>query len=230
MAATLPQGEEKARAVRAMFDTIAPRYDLVNRVMTFGLDVRWRRRTVRALDLAPGATVLDLACGTGDLSRDLARAGYRALGADVSLGMLGHNRTGAPLVQADALALPLADASVDGAVSGFALRNFVALPPVFAELARVVQPGGRVALLEVAKPPGFYFQRVVPRIGGLLSDPSAYRYLPRSVAYLPPPAELCSLLRDAGFGSVTRTSLSAGVAQLLVATRTVTTATERIGA
>jgi demethylmenaquinone methyltransferase/2-methoxy-6-polyprenyl-1,4-benzoquinol methylase len=227
MAATLPQGEEKARAVRAMFDAIAPRYDLVNRVMTFGLDVRWRRRTVRALALPPGATVLDLACGTGDFCRDLARSGYRALGADLSLGMLRHNATGAPLVQGDALRLPLADAAVDGAVSGFALRNFVALPPVFAELSRVVQPGGRIALLEVANPPGFYFKRVVPRIGGLLSDPDAYRYLPRSVAYLPPPAEIATLLGSAGFGSVARVSLSAGVAQLFVATRAVTTAAER---
>src|SRR5579871_5442624 len=227
MAATLPQGEEKARAVRAMFDTIAPRYDLVNRVMTFGLDVRWRRRTVDALELAPGAPVLDLACGTGDLSRDLARAGYRPVGLDVSLGMLSHNHVGAPLVQADALHLPLADGSVEGAVSGFALRNFVALPPVFAELARVVRPGGRIALLEVSKPPGFYFRRVVPRIGGLLSDPDAYRYLPRSVAYLPPPPEVVSFLAAAGFGTVERASLSAGVAQLFVATRAVTTASER---
>ncbi len=227
MAATLPQGEEKARAVRAMFDAIAPRYDLVNRVMTFGLDVRWRRRTVRALDLAPGAAVLDLACGTGDLSRDLAREGYRPVGVDVSLGMLRHNVTGAPLLQADAVRLPVGDRSVDGAVSGFALRNFVALPPVFAELARVVQPGGRIALLEVAKPPGFYFQRVVPRIGGLLSDPAAYRYLPRSVAYLPAPAQITTLLEEAGFGSVVRASLSGGVAQLFVATRVVTTAAER---
>jgi len=227
MATMLPQGEEKARAVRAMFDSIAPRYDLVNRVMTFGMDVRWRRRTVRALALAPGATVLDLACGTGDLCRDLSRAGYRAIGADLSLGMLAHNRSRAPLLQADALRLPLADASVEGAVSGFALRNFVALAPAFAELARVVQPGGRIALLDVAKPPGFYFTRVVPRIGGLLSDPAAYRYLPRSVAYLPPPGEIASLLGAAGFGTVTRVSLSAGVAQLFVATRAVTTAAER---
>jgi demethylmenaquinone methyltransferase/2-methoxy-6-polyprenyl-1,4-benzoquinol methylase len=227
MAATLPQGEEKARAVRAMFDAIAPRYDLVNRVMTFGLDVGWRRRTVRALDLAPGATVLDLACGTGDLCRDLAAAGYQPVGADVSLGMLRNARTSAPLVQADAVRLPLGDATVDGVVSGFALRNFVALAPVFDELARVVGPGGRVALLEVAQPPGFYFNRVVPRIGGLLSDGAAYRYLPRSVAYLPPPAELEAQLRRAGFGNVVRRTLSGGVAQLIAATRVVTTAAER---
>src|SRR5579862_1898468 len=227
MAAMLPQGEEKARAVRAMFDTIAPRYDLVNRVMTFGLDVRWRKRTVRALDLAPGATVVDLACGTGDLSRDLVSCGYQPVGLDLSSGMLRHARAAVPLVQGDAAALPVGDAAVDGAVCGFALRNFVALPPVFAELARVIRPGGRVALLEVANPPGFYFTHVVPRIGGLLSDAGAYRYLPRSVAYLPAPEAIASLLGDAGFGSVARVALTAGVAQLFVATRVVMTAAER---
>jgi demethylmenaquinone methyltransferase/2-methoxy-6-polyprenyl-1,4-benzoquinol methylase len=230
MAATLPQGEDKARAVRAMFDAIAPRYDLVNRVMTFGLDIGWRRRAVRALGLAPGAAVLDVACGTGDLCRDLTAAGYRPVGVDLSFGMLGHARAAAPLVQADAADLPLAEGAVDGAVSGFALRNFVSLAPVFAELARVVRPGGRVALLDVATPPRFYFNRVVPRIGGLLSDPAAYRYLPRSVAYLPPPPEIVALLEHAGFGRVTRASLSAGVAQLFVGTRVVTTASERAGA
>ena len=88
MAVTLPEGEEKVRAVRAMFDAIAPRYDLVNRIMTFGLDVRWRRRAVRALDVGPGATVVDLACGTGDLCREVTAAGFRAVGVDLSLGML----------------------------------------------------------------------------------------------------------------------------------------------
>src|SRR5579864_7333273 len=113
MAATLPQGEEKARAVRAMFDAIAPRYDLVNRVMTFGMDVGWRRQAVAALDLGPAATVVDLAAGTGDLCRDLQRRGYHPVGIDLSLGMLAHARTSAPLLQGDALRLPFATASVD---------------------------------------------------------------------------------------------------------------------
>src|SRR5487761_1842012 len=117
---TLPEGEEKVRAVRAMFDTIAPRYDLVNRLMTFGLDRRWRRAAVRGLGIGPGATVLDLACGTGDLCRDLDRAGYRPIGIDLSAGMLAHARTTAPLLHGDALRLPVAGAGVDGAVSGFA--------------------------------------------------------------------------------------------------------------
>jgi demethylmenaquinone methyltransferase / 2-methoxy-6-polyprenyl-1,4-benzoquinol methylase len=237
MTVALPEGDEKVRAVRAMFDTIAPRYDLVNRVMTFGLDVRWRRRAVRSLDLGPAASVVDLACGTGDLCRALAGAGYRPVGIDLSLGMLRHARTDAPLVQADGLRLPLADGAVDGAVSGFALRNFVALGPVLAELARVVRPGGRIALLEVASPTNpllraghaVYFERAVPRIGAALSDGDAYRYLPRSVAYLPDPPALVSALRAAGFGAVTRVPLTGGIAQLVTATRAVTTAAERAG-
>jgi len=227
--AALPEGEDKVRAVRAMFDTIAPRYDLVNRLMTFRLDVGWRRRAVAALDLGPASTVLDLASGTGDLCRTLAAAGHRPLGLDLSLGMLRHARGNAPLVQADALRLPLAGGSMDGAVSGFALRNFVELDPVFAELARVVRPGGRIALLEVAEPANpllraghaVYFGRVVPRIGAALSDASAYRYLPRSVAYLPPPAELLERLAAAGFGALVRRPLSGGVAALVTATRRV---------
>lgn len=212
-----------------MFDTIAPRYDLVNRVMTFGLDNLWRRRTVAALDLGPGAAVLDLACGTGDLCRQLDSAGYRPLGVDLSIGMLRHARTSAPLVQGDATQLPLKDRSVEGAVSGFALRNFVALEPVFAELARVIRPGGRVAMLEVSTPinpilrtgHAAYFGRVVPRIGALLSDADAYRYLPKSVAYLPPGDGMTEMLQDAGFGATRRQPLAAGVTQLITATRKV---------
>ncbi|MCB1259996.1 MAG: class I SAM-dependent methyltransferase, partial [Acidimicrobiales bacterium] len=165
----LPTGEDKARAVRAMFDAIAPRYDLVNRIMTFRMDVGWRRRTVRDLRLGPGSTVLDLACGTGDLCRELSAAGVRPVGMDLSYGMLAAARTDAALVQADALALPVADGGVDGVTCGFALRNLVDLRPFFAELGRAVRPGGRVALLEVAEPPNpllraghaVYFGKVV---------------------------------------------------------------------
>lgn len=229
----LPQGEEKVRAVRAMFDAIAPRYDLVNRLMTFGLDVAWRRRTVAALRLGPGSLVLDLACGTGDLCRELAAQGLRPVGADLSHGMLASARTGAPLVQADALRLPVADGRADGATCGFALRNLVELAPFLAELARVVRPGGRIALLEVATPTNpvvraghaFYFGHVVPRLGGLLSDAAAYRYLPRSVAYLPGPEELVAMVGAAGFTQVERILLPTGAAQLLVGTRRTPAAT-----
>lgn len=227
MPESLPQGEEKVVAVRGMFDAIAPRYDLVNRVMTFRMDVGWRRRTVRSLGLGSASTVLDLACGTGDLCRELAEQGHVPVGADLSFGMLAAARTAAPLLQADALRLPLPAAAVDGATCGFALRNFESLPPFFAELGRVVRPGGRIALLEVAEPPnpvlrfghGLYFGKVVPLVGGVLSDPAAYRYLPRSVAYLPDPGVMLGQLAAAGFVDVERTLLSVGIAQLITATR-----------
>jgi demethylmenaquinone methyltransferase/2-methoxy-6-polyprenyl-1,4-benzoquinol methylase len=223
----LPEGDEKVRAVRAMFDAVAPRYDLVNRIMTFRMDVGWRRRTVRQLRLGPGSLVLDLACGTGDFCRELSAHDLVPVGADLSLGMLQAGPRRAPVVQADVLRLPVPDASVDGVTCGFALRNLVELDGFFAEVARVVRPGGRVALLEVAEPPnallrwghGIYFGKVVPRIGGLLSDPTAYRYLPRSVAYLPEPDELVDRFRRAGFTDGTRTLFSGGIAQLLLGTR-----------
>ena len=223
----LPEGDAKVAAVRSMFDAIAPRYDLVNRIMTFRMDVGWRRRAVNRLALAPGSTVLDVACGTGDLCGELARQGLAALGCDLSFGMLAAGRSGAPVVQADALRLPIAAGAVDGATCGFALRNLVALDPFFAELARVVRPGGRIALLEVSVPAnpvmrwghGIYFGTVVPHIGALLSDPAAYRYLPKSVAYLPQPPQLVDQLVRAGFADARREALSGGIAQLLVATR-----------
>jgi demethylmenaquinone methyltransferase/2-methoxy-6-polyprenyl-1,4-benzoquinol methylase len=227
MTATLPQGEEKVRAVRTMFDTIAPRYDLVNRLMTFRMDVGWRRTTVARLDLPVGARVLDLACGTGDLCRELAASDLRPVGVDLSFGMLAAARTSAPLVHADVLRLPVPGGQADGATCGFALRNFVDLEAFFVELARVVRPGGRIALLEVAEPPnpvlrwghGLYFGAVVPRIGALLSDGAAYRYLPKSVAYLPEPEVMLEMLAGAGFVRPRRDLLSAGIAQLLTATR-----------
>jgi demethylmenaquinone methyltransferase/2-methoxy-6-polyprenyl-1,4-benzoquinol methylase len=223
----LPTGDDKRTAVRSMFDTVAPRYDLVNRIMTFGLDVRWRRRALRDLRLPPRTTVLDLAAGTGDFCRELTGAGIRTIGVDLSLGMLQNARTEAPLVQADVLRLPVPDASVDGITCGFALRNLVDLEPFFAELARVVRPGGRIAILEVGEPThpilrwghGIYFGKVVPLIGGLLSDKAAYQYLPKSVAYLPEPQVLLDMVRDAGFGDTTRRLLAPGAAQLLVGTR-----------
>ncbi len=223
----LPQGEAKATAVREMFDSIAPRYDLVNRIMTFRLDVRWRRRTVRSLSLPAGSCVLDLASGTGDFCVELHKNGYRPISVDVSFGMLQADHSGSPRVQADILCLPFPDMSVDGITCGFALRNLIDLPMFLAEIARVVRPGGRIALLDVGVPRNrlirfgnsVYFGKIVPRIGGLLSDRAAYNYLPRSVAYLPSAETLRTLITAAGFVDVEHRQLSGGLTQLLLGTR-----------
>jgi len=224
----LPEGKAKQDLVRSMFDTIAPRYDLVNRLMTFRLDESWRRKTIAMLRLVPNSAVLDVGCGTGDFARNLRRKGHRPIGIDLSLGMLLAARSGgAPLVQADAAAVPIRDATADAVVSGFAVRNFADLPSVLSELGRVLRPGGRLALLEVGEPQNaflrfgheIWFTQVVPRIGALLSDAAAYRYLPRSVAYLPSFAEFEGLLSDAGFTDVRRHALTGGVAQCVTAVR-----------
>ncbi len=224
---TLPEGAEKEHAVREMFDAIAPRYDMVNRIMTFRLDVRWRRKAVRMLELPANSTVIDLAAGTGDLCTDLRKAGMRPIAFDFSFGMLAADRSASPRVQADILQLPLPNGRVDGATCGFALRNLRDLPTFFAELARVVRPGGRIALLDVGIPHNrvvrwgnnIYFGKVVPRIGALLSDGAAYRYLPKSVAYLPPRNELAAMLTSAGFSDASHHQLSGGLTQLMVGTR-----------
>ena len=223
----LPKGDAKSDAVQAMFDTIAPRYDMVNRIMTFRLDVRWRRIAIESLRLPKGSVLIDLATGTGDFCRELADFGYNSVGADFSFGMLDAARTAEPLLQGDGMSLPIADASVDGVTCGFALRNFVDLDRVFAELARVTRPGGRIALLDASSPDnpiakaghGIYFGKVVPFIGGLLSNKEAYGYLPRSLAYLPPREELLDSLRAVGFTDAKHEQLTLGAAQLITATR-----------
>ena len=223
----LPTGAHKVQTVTSMFDAIAPRYDLVNRVMTFGMDVGWRKKTVRSLGLPVGSLVLDVACGTGDLCRELRKARLRAVGIDRSAGMLARARTTAPLVLADALLLPFRDGEADGITCGFALRNVVDLEQLLSEFARVTRPGGRIALLEVSEPKSallktghrLYFHRVVPLIGGAISDRKAYTYLPRSSAYLPPPPDLLEMIRAAGFGLLRREVLGLGAAQLVSASR-----------
>ena len=220
-------GPGRERAVERMFDRAARRYDLLNRLLTFGLDRRWRRRSVRLLDLPPASLVADLACGTGDFCGELEKVGHRAVGVDFSAGMLRHASTAAPLVRADVLRLPLADGSVDGAVCGFALRNLSDPGIFYPELGRIVRPDGRIALLEVAEPTArvlrcghrLYFRRIVPAIGGLLSDRAAYRYLPASLRFLPAPQALAEQLRAAGFSDIEHRLLSAGIAQLFTATR-----------
>ncbi len=141
--------------------------------------------------------------------------------------MLANARTQEPLVQGDGMQLPIATSSVDGVTCGFALRNFVELGDVFSELGRIVRPGGRIALLDASEPDnpimrfghGLYFGKVVPFIGGLLSNKDAYGYLPRSLAYLPPRDDLLSMLEDSGFDHVRHQQLTFGAAQLITATR-----------
>ena len=224
----LPRGAEKRRAVAAMFDRVAPRYDRMNRVISLGLDRRWRRRTVDALHLAPGARVLDLACGTGDFSIDLSESGHHPVGVDFSAGMLAATRAGAPMTRADAAALPFRDESFDAVVCGFALRNFVALDAVLDACARVLRPGGVIGALDASVPEhallragnAVWFRGAVPVLGRLFSrDPEAYRYLPASTAYLPSPAELVAIFADAGFSEVQRSTMTGGSVQLVVGTR-----------
>ena len=227
----LPPPDEKAAAVRDMFDRISPTYDRVNRIMTFNADQRWRRELVRRLLIGRGDCVLDLACGTGDFAGICRKAGAEAVGLDFSRGMLTAARRRFPglgiFVQGDALRLPFADGSFTAAVSGFALRNFVAIPPVLQELARVLQPGGRIGLLEVDKPRNrlvaaghhVYFNRVVPVVGGLIADRTAYRYLPQSASYLPSGPELDRMIEASGFTRITRRSPMFGAIQSISAVR-----------
>lgn len=226
-AVALPRGDDKRAVVEDMFDRIAPGYQRINRLISLGQDGRWRRRTVRRLGLPAGSRVLDLACGPGELCAELEAAGLAPVGVDLSAGMLARARGGTPLVRGDVLALPFPDRSVSGVVCGFALRNLVDLGLFFAECARVLEPGGRVALLDAAEPEGrvaraghrVWFRGVVPWIGARLSDADAYRYLPASTAYLPTGIALATGLAAAGFDGVERTTMTGGAVQLLTGTR-----------
>jgi demethylmenaquinone methyltransferase/2-methoxy-6-polyprenyl-1,4-benzoquinol methylase len=225
---SLPQGEAKHDAVEGMFDRLAPRYDRMNRIISLGLDRRWRHRTVAELGVRAGARVLDLACGTGDLCADLAAGGAVPIGVDFSAGMLAAATVDTPLVRADGTVLPFADAAFDGLTCGFALRNFVDLDAVFTECARVLRPGGRFAALDASVPSNpvmragnaVWFRGAVPLLGRVLAhDAEAYRYLPKSTAYLPPAAELADRLARAGFRDARHTALLGGSVLVLSGTR-----------
>jgi demethylmenaquinone methyltransferase / 2-methoxy-6-polyprenyl-1,4-benzoquinol methylase len=199
-------------AVRTMFDRIAPVYDAMNRVMTAGLDLRWRR--LAAVEVVrPGDRVLDAACGTGDFAVADTRAGAgHVVGLDFSERMLERARRKAPAVEwvcGDMLAMPFPDGSFDAATVGFGVRNVGDLELGLRELRRVLRPGGRLAILEITRPRGllrpFYllwFDRIVPLLGRLLPGGEAYAYLPASVKRFPAAEELAELMRGAGFGEV----------------------------
>ena len=210
-------------AVRTMFDRIAPVYDVMNRVMTAGLDLRWRRLTAEAV-VRPGDRVLDACCGTGDLAVACARTGGKVTGLDFSPGMLERARrksSAVTWIEGDLLALPFADGSFDAATVGFGVRNVADLGRGLAELARVLVPGGRLGILEITTPTGllapFYrvwFDRIVPLLGKLLEGGAAYSYLPASVRRFPGPQELAVLLERAGFAAVGYRTFAGGIVAL----------------
>jgi demethylmenaquinone methyltransferase / 2-methoxy-6-polyprenyl-1,4-benzoquinol methylase len=221
----------------AMFDAIAPRYDLLNRLMSFGVDGRWRKKTVRALNLGPGpARVLDLATGTGDLAFAIAKAHpeARVVGVDPSIGMLEVGRKKAmsrklsaqvTLVQGDAQALTFDDDTFDAACIAFGIRNVPDRARGLAEMKRVVRPGGRVCVLELGEPrrgvlgplARFHVHHVVPRMGALISGKREYRYLQRSIAAFPPPEQFASLMTSVGLQMCEVVVLTFGVCHLYVA-------------
>ena len=207
--------------VRTMFDRIAPVYDVMNRVMTAGLDQRWRRATVRAV-VEPGDRVLDAACGTGDLAIIAAKAGATVTGLDFSEAMLERARRKGPEIEwirGDLLALPFDDDSFDAATVGFGVRNVADLPGAIEELRRVLRPGGSLAILEITRPRGalrfFYslwFDRIVPLLGKVLPGGEAYTYLPASVRRFPGPDDLAAQM--AGFREVGYRLFAGGIVAL----------------
>ncbi|HMK63037.1 MAG TPA: ubiquinone/menaquinone biosynthesis methyltransferase [Acidimicrobiales bacterium] len=223
----LPPAEDKPAVVEAMFDRIAEDYERVNRVISLGLDRRWRRHAVDHLGLASGSLVLDLACGTGDMSRLLRAKGYAALGFDFSANMLEHASGPNCLVRADVCMLPLADGAADGIACGFALRNLMDTSVFFSECARVLRSGGRFAVLDAAQPTramaraghSLWFGHVVPWLGARMSEPAAYRYLSASTAYLPDQRSLRSTVEEAGFTDVDVAGFALGAVWRITATK-----------
>jgi demethylmenaquinone methyltransferase/2-methoxy-6-polyprenyl-1,4-benzoquinol methylase len=206
-----------------MFDRIAPVYDPMNRLMTAGLDRRWRRETAQAV-VRPGDRVLDVCCGTGDLALAAARAGGRVTGLDFSVPMLERARrksADVDWVEGDALKLPFGDASFDSATVGFGVRNLDDLERGLAELRRVLKPSGRVGILEITRPRGllapfyrFWFDGVIPVAGKVLPGGAAYTYLPASVRRFPRPEDLAKLLDEAGFEKIRWRLYAGGIVAL----------------
>ncbi|HMQ77179.1 MAG TPA: bifunctional demethylmenaquinone methyltransferase/2-methoxy-6-polyprenyl-1,4-benzoquinol methylase UbiE [Flavobacteriales bacterium] len=228
-----PDGSKREQVER-MFDAIAPRYDLLNRVFSLGVDRAWRRRVLRILRREPVDRLLDLATGTADLALLCARHARSVVGADISEGMLSHGRTKVDragladrveLVRAASESLPFPDAHFDAVTVAFGVRNFDDLDRGLREMRRVLRPGGRVFVLEFSRARGLmgalfrlYFHRVMPMVGRWVSgDSSAYTYLPRSVEAFPEGPAFEQRLRASGFSAVTSDRLSGGIATLYIA-------------
>lgn len=225
---------DKGRGIRDMFDAIAPRYDLLNRLLSFGIDRRWRRQAVSRLSIPAGGRVLDVATGTGDVALEVAArtpASVQIVGADFTQGMLRHGRdkiARSPyagrihLVNAPCESLPHPDAVFDGVTIAFGIRNVVDREAGLREMQRVLRAGGRVVILEFSTPTNrffgalydFYFRRVLPRIGGIISRRSAYQYLPDSVLAFPARPVFEEMMRQAGFVEVSHHDLTFGIASL----------------
>lgn len=230
---------DKGRGIRDMFDHIAPRYDLLNRVLSLGIDQRWRKFAVRQLHVPAGGMVLDIATGTGDVALEIARqtdTSVRIVGSDFTQGMLvlGRDKIAASpyrdrirLVNAPCEAMPHPAALFDGITIAFGIRNVVDRQQGLREMARVLKPGGRAVILEFATPRNrlfravylFYFLRVLPWLGGLISQRSAYQYLPDSVLEFPDRETFKGMMEEAGFGDVRIYDLTGGIAAVHVGVR-----------
>lgn len=230
-------GSERKAGVRSMFNRIAARYDLLNHVLSGGMDILWRRKAVRSLNLKPGGIFLDLATGTGDYAFTMLKRepGCRVIALDLAEVMLQEMdkkvrarklASATLLVQGDAEQLPLRDLCVDGLTIGYGIRNFPDKRRALLECGRVVKPGGRIAILELAGLPNpilnrlfnLYFRLVLPLIGRLISgDSMAYSYLPASVARFPERRVFLDWMREAGFADARAVELSLGISTLFLA-------------
>jgi demethylmenaquinone methyltransferase/2-methoxy-6-polyprenyl-1,4-benzoquinol methylase len=223
MAGDYRSGQLDPDSVRGMFDRIVPVYDVMNRVMTLGLDQKWRRIAAQAA-IRNGDRVLDACCGTGDFAIADARAGGRVTALDFSERMLDRARQKAPEIEwvlGDMLALPFPDGAFDAATVGFGVRNLPDVEPGFRELRRVLRPGGRLACLEITRPQGvlrpffrLWFDGLVPLAGKLIPGGEAYSYLPASVRRFPGPRDLAACLASAGFREIRWRLLGGGIVAL----------------
>ena len=212
------QGQDRAQYVQGMFARISARYDLMNRLMTGGRDIAWRREVIRLADLGPDARLLDVATGTGDILIEALKQhpAVLAIGSDFTFEMMttGKAKEGTQHIgwnAADALRLPFPDKTFDAVTSGFGVRNFIDREQAFREQHRVLKPGGRVICLEISKPPKnllrpfflFFFNKIVPLVGGIVSGQrDAYAYLPQSVNEFLTPDELKAIMERAGLREV----------------------------